>query len=233
MLQNSGNVDNLTGHYVFFLGCGDCGGAVAQCSALTAVCARRAYRALYLLNWIYRYFHEPGYRHWIGASHAVRAPALVRRPEAAAAARSVDIRHCANYFLLRLLLLLPEELEEQRAAIAPGLSRAGQRQRVRSRAADAKTTNGIRINRGYCRCQLRRVPAPRRKQGAPQANNGATLLTSSRPATFGAAAGRRHHLPFTRPPRRVALVRAGPGKRSGPATWASRSSCRSGWRPRC
>jgi len=44
MLQNSGNVDNLTGHYVFFLG---------------------AYRALYLLNWIYRYFHEPGYRHWI------------------------------------------------------------------------------------------------------------------------------------------------------------------------
>ena len=25
----------------------------------------RAYRALYLLNWIYRYFHEPGYRHWI------------------------------------------------------------------------------------------------------------------------------------------------------------------------
>jgi hypothetical protein len=28
MLQNSGNVDNLTGHYVFFLGCGGCGGAV-------------------------------------------------------------------------------------------------------------------------------------------------------------------------------------------------------------
>lgn len=27
----------------------------------------RAYRALYLLNWIVRYFHEPGYRHWIGA----------------------------------------------------------------------------------------------------------------------------------------------------------------------
>lgn len=20
---------------------------------------------MYLLNWIYRYFHEPGYRHWI------------------------------------------------------------------------------------------------------------------------------------------------------------------------
>jgi hypothetical protein len=26
-----------------------------------------AYRALYLLNWIFRYFHEEGYRHWIGA----------------------------------------------------------------------------------------------------------------------------------------------------------------------
>jgi hypothetical protein len=24
MLQNSGNVDNLTGHYVFFLGCARC-----------------------------------------------------------------------------------------------------------------------------------------------------------------------------------------------------------------
>ena len=61
MLQNSGNVDILTGHYVFFLG---------------------SYRALYLLNWIYRYFHEPGYRHWIGALCAVRAPALVHRAHA-------------------------------------------------------------------------------------------------------------------------------------------------------
>ena len=25
----------------------------------------RAYRALYLLNWVYRWLHEPGYRHWI------------------------------------------------------------------------------------------------------------------------------------------------------------------------
>lgn len=63
MLQNSGNVDNLTGHYVFFLGCArGCHARPAQLSP-----PPRAYRALYLLNWIYRYFHEPGYRHWIGA----------------------------------------------------------------------------------------------------------------------------------------------------------------------
>jgi hypothetical protein len=110
MLQNSGNVDNLTGHYVFFLGCVPlllCGLracalplpcslvlaertraspalpqpvhsiARARCDAATSACfcpfsprlslpVHRAYRALYLLNWIFRYFHEPGYRHWIG-----------------------------------------------------------------------------------------------------------------------------------------------------------------------
>ncbi len=37
---------------------------------------RSAYRALYLLNWIYRYFHEPGYRHWIGARARPRQRAL-------------------------------------------------------------------------------------------------------------------------------------------------------------
>ncbi|KAM7530485.1 hypothetical protein LguiB_033895 [Lonicera macranthoides] len=44
LLQRSGNVDNLTGQYVFFLG---------------------AYRALYILNWIYRYFSEPHFTRWI------------------------------------------------------------------------------------------------------------------------------------------------------------------------
>ena len=82
MLQNSGNVDNLTGHYVFFLGCVSGGGTGAQFRGSADVRARRAYRALYLLNWIYRYFHEPGYRHWIGALCAVRAPALVHRAHA-------------------------------------------------------------------------------------------------------------------------------------------------------
>ncbi|KAK9840489.1 hypothetical protein WJX74_010541 [Apatococcus lobatus] len=44
MLQRGQNIDNLTGNYVFLLG---------------------AYRALYLLNWIYRFFTEPAYRQWI------------------------------------------------------------------------------------------------------------------------------------------------------------------------
>ncbi|XP_058095499.1 ER lumen protein-retaining receptor A-like [Magnolia sinica] len=44
LLQRSRNVDNLTGQYVLFLG---------------------AYRALYILNWIYRYFTENHYIRWI------------------------------------------------------------------------------------------------------------------------------------------------------------------------
>lgn len=44
LLQRTGNTDNLTGQYIFLLG---------------------AYRALYIMNWIYRYFTEPNYVHWI------------------------------------------------------------------------------------------------------------------------------------------------------------------------
>ncbi|XP_019180961.1 PREDICTED: ER lumen protein-retaining receptor-like [Ipomoea nil] len=45
LLQRTRNIDNLTGQYVFLLG---------------------AYRAFYILNWIYRYFTEPYYVHsWI------------------------------------------------------------------------------------------------------------------------------------------------------------------------
>lgn len=44
LLQRTKNIDNLTGNYIFLLG---------------------AYRALYLLNWIYRYFTEKNYQHWI------------------------------------------------------------------------------------------------------------------------------------------------------------------------
>eukprot|EP01025_Chloroclados_australasicus_P020465 TRINITY_DN2156_c0_g1_i3.p2 TRINITY_DN2156_c0_g1~~TRINITY_DN2156_c0_g1_i3.p2 ORF type:complete len:218 (+),score=14.94 TRINITY_DN2156_c0_g1_i3:273-926(+) len=43
-LQRTSNIDNLTGNYVFLLGC---------------------YRALYILNWIYRYFTESHYSQWI------------------------------------------------------------------------------------------------------------------------------------------------------------------------
>ncbi|PKU75895.1 ER lumen protein-retaining receptor [Dendrobium catenatum] len=44
LLQRTKNTDNLTVQYIFLLG---------------------AYRALYILNWIYRYFTEPDYIHWI------------------------------------------------------------------------------------------------------------------------------------------------------------------------
>ncbi|ERM97654.1 ER lumen protein-retaining receptor A [Amborella trichopoda] len=44
LVQRSGNVDNLTVQYVFFLG---------------------AYRAFYVLHWIYRYFTEKYYGRWI------------------------------------------------------------------------------------------------------------------------------------------------------------------------
>lgn len=44
MLQRTRNIDNLTGQYIFLLG---------------------AYRAFYILNWIYRYFTEEHYVHWI------------------------------------------------------------------------------------------------------------------------------------------------------------------------
>ena len=42
VLQRFREVENLTGNYIFFMG---------------------AYRALYIVNWIYRAYYEPGYRH--------------------------------------------------------------------------------------------------------------------------------------------------------------------------
>jgi ER lumen protein retaining receptor len=44
LLQRTQNIDNLTGNYVFLLG---------------------SYRALYILNWIYRFLTEPHYKQWI------------------------------------------------------------------------------------------------------------------------------------------------------------------------
>ncbi|XP_022964264.1 ER lumen protein-retaining receptor-like [Cucurbita moschata] len=43
LLQRTRNIDNLTGQYVFLLG---------------------SYRALYILNWVYRYFTEPRFVRW-------------------------------------------------------------------------------------------------------------------------------------------------------------------------
>ena len=45
VLQRYKEVENLTGNYIFFMG---------------------SYRALYILNWVYRSYYEPYYRHhWI------------------------------------------------------------------------------------------------------------------------------------------------------------------------
>eukprot|EP00735_Rhodelphis_limneticus_P003490 TRINITY_DN14968_c0_g1::TRINITY_DN14968_c0_g1_i1::g.25803::m.25803 TRINITY_DN14968_c0_g1::TRINITY_DN14968_c0_g1_i1::g.25803 ORF type:complete len:217 (-),score=19.96,sp/Q5XHA2/ERD21_XENTR/57.82/6e-84,ER_lumen_recept/PF00810.13/1.5e-57,PQ-loop/PF04193.9/0.1,PQ-loop/PF04193.9/0.22,PQ-loop/PF04193.9/5.8e+03,ICMT/PF04140.9/1.9e+03,ICMT/PF04140.9/0.047 TRINITY_DN14968_c0_g1_i1:409-1059(-) len=44
LLQRTGECENLTSHYIFALG---------------------GYRALYLVNWIYRYYTEPNYSQWI------------------------------------------------------------------------------------------------------------------------------------------------------------------------
>ncbi|PNX93625.1 er lumen protein retaining receptor-like protein [Trifolium pratense] len=55
LLQRSGNVDNLTGQYVFFLG---------------------AYRGFYILNWIYRYLTEPRFTRWIACVSGVLQTAL-------------------------------------------------------------------------------------------------------------------------------------------------------------
>ncbi|KAF3451132.1 hypothetical protein FNV43_RR07222 [Rhamnella rubrinervis] len=55
LLQRSGNVDNLTGQYVVFLG---------------------AYRALYILNWIYRYLTESHFSRWIACAAGLVQTAL-------------------------------------------------------------------------------------------------------------------------------------------------------------
>ncbi|CAH9076554.1 unnamed protein product [Cuscuta epithymum] len=55
LLQRSGNVDNLTGQYVAFLG---------------------AYRGFYILNWIYRYFTEASFSRWISCISGLVQTAL-------------------------------------------------------------------------------------------------------------------------------------------------------------
>ncbi|XP_023771955.2 ER lumen protein-retaining receptor A [Lactuca sativa] len=55
LLQRRGNVDNLTGQYVFFRG---------------------AYRALYILNWICRYLTQPHFNEWISCFFGLIQTAL-------------------------------------------------------------------------------------------------------------------------------------------------------------
>jgi ER lumen protein retaining receptor len=58
VLQRYREVENLTGHYIFFLG---------------------AYRFLYILNWIYRSYYEPYYHHnWVCALACARRVAALR-----------------------------------------------------------------------------------------------------------------------------------------------------------
>ncbi|XP_052627179.1 ER lumen protein-retaining receptor A-like [Lactuca sativa] len=55
LLQRSGNVDNLIGQYVFFLG---------------------AYRALNILNWIFWYLTQPHFNGWISCFSGLIQTAL-------------------------------------------------------------------------------------------------------------------------------------------------------------
>ncbi|KAA3485669.1 ER lumen protein-retaining receptor isoform X1 [Gossypium australe] len=57
LLQRTRNIDNLTGQYVFLLG---------------------AYRALYIVNWIYRYFTEDHFVHWISMYSSVSLHLLLQ-----------------------------------------------------------------------------------------------------------------------------------------------------------
>jgi len=55
LMQRTLNIDNLTAKYVFLLG---------------------MYRGLYILNWVWRYFTEPGYRQWLVWTSGVVQTAL-------------------------------------------------------------------------------------------------------------------------------------------------------------
>jgi ER lumen protein retaining receptor len=55
LMQRTQNIDNLTGNYVALLG---------------------SYRAMYLLNWAYRYWTEPRYRQWLVWTSGVVQTAL-------------------------------------------------------------------------------------------------------------------------------------------------------------
>ena len=57
LLQRTQNIDNLTGNYILLV------------AAASLPC--RAYRALYILNWIYKLLTEDNYRQWIGENITV------------------------------------------------------------------------------------------------------------------------------------------------------------------
>ncbi|KAJ0018919.1 hypothetical protein Pint_10334 [Pistacia integerrima] len=86
LLQRSGNVDNLTGQYVFFLGLfgelnrgNGIGKPICLLAALKIPALLNdiiAYRSLYILNWIYRYLTEPRFTRWIACFSGIIQTAL-------------------------------------------------------------------------------------------------------------------------------------------------------------
>ena len=76
VLQRYREVENLTGHYIFFLG---------------------AYRFLYILNWIYRSYYEPFYHHnWASPRVPPRSRARDARPPLTRASRPFLPRSCTS-----------------------------------------------------------------------------------------------------------------------------------------
>lgn len=68
----------------------------------------RAYRALYILNWIYRYFTEPHYVHWIGKSNTTLFPFLYLNEgvHANLHANTHSSLFCASYGLMATCFVL-------------------------------------------------------------------------------------------------------------------------------
>ena len=132
LLQRTGNVDNLTGDYVFLLG---------------------VYRGLYLVNWVYRAWTEPGYRQWIGKSE--KRETGERRARATVAIShfspllslsfhsSLDLRYRPDGPLPGLLLLLPAGVEAQREA-EPAVVRMEEGERETKRMEDGKREWALR-----------------------------------------------------------------------------------------
>ena len=142
LLQRTGNVDNLTGDYVFLLG---------------------TYRGLYVVNWFYRWMTEPGYKQWLGElvvwereggrgggegffsyfffarrcyscllcclSHLFFS--FQKKKHQKKITTSVDLRDPPDGPVPRLLLLLPPRVEEQREAQPSQLRRKEERRRRR------------------------------------------------------------------------------------------------------
>jgi hypothetical protein len=83
---------------------------------LTVICS--AYRSLYILNWIYRYFTEPHYVHWISTTSMFCVVLFCfgftifkwYLISVIVNIISLDIRICADIIVCRFLLLLHQQV---------------------------------------------------------------------------------------------------------------------------